>query len=265
MRSKAFTLIELLVVIAIIAILAAILFPVFAQAKVSAKISSNLSNTKQDTLANIMYAGDYDDVSPPCNSGNYLVGYLVNVTRAQLIQPYQKNWYIERNPLDGQATDSVLTAGATIEAEKYFNWGLRTNRGYNYFYLCPLMNPGNNEAHFIGKSLTSMGRPAQTIMVVDSLWDKAGTSPVGGGNWFVQAPSYANSGTYWWFGPWAFTNNSSWFQYGGAYDFAKGRVTMSFVDGHAKTHPTTALWAGANPNTSSVYDWNQYLWGGHAD
>ncbi len=61
---KAFTLIELLVVIAIIAILAAILFPVFAQAKSAAKKSVSISNQKQQGLALIMYAGDYDDTYP---------------------------------------------------------------------------------------------------------------------------------------------------------------------------------------------------------
>ncbi len=61
---KAFTLIELLVVIAIIAILAAILFPVFAQAKMAAKKSVDLSNMKQQGLAIVMYANDYDDTAP---------------------------------------------------------------------------------------------------------------------------------------------------------------------------------------------------------
>src|ERR1700722_13842562 len=58
---RAFTLIELLVVIAIIAILAAILFPVFAQAKAAAKKTVSLSNTKELSLAHIMYTNDYDD------------------------------------------------------------------------------------------------------------------------------------------------------------------------------------------------------------
>jgi len=57
---KGFTLIELLVVIAIIAILAAILFPVFAQARAKARAASCLSNIKQLSLAEIMYAQDYD-------------------------------------------------------------------------------------------------------------------------------------------------------------------------------------------------------------
>lgn len=65
MSRRAFTLIELLVVIAIIAILAAILFPVFAQAKVAAKKAAMISNAKQIGLAQLMYAGDYDDIFSP--------------------------------------------------------------------------------------------------------------------------------------------------------------------------------------------------------
>jgi prepilin-type N-terminal cleavage/methylation domain-containing protein/prepilin-type processing-associated H-X9-DG protein len=60
MQKKGFTLIELLVVIAIIAILAAILFPVFAQARAKARAATCLSNLKQLSLAEIMYASDYD-------------------------------------------------------------------------------------------------------------------------------------------------------------------------------------------------------------
>ncbi|MGV3617548.1 MAG: prepilin-type N-terminal cleavage/methylation domain-containing protein [Fimbriimonas sp.] len=264
MLKRAFTLIELLVVIAIIAILAAILFPVFAQAKTSAKITANLSNIKQDNLANLMYAADVDDMLPPTNTGAYLTDYIVNVTRAQLVQPYSKNWNIQRNPLDPNANDTTLKAGATIVKEQEYNMGLRSNRGWNYFYLSPLMDVGGL-AVFMPKTATAITRPAQTIMTTDSLWDKAGTSPAGGGNWFVQAPSYWNSGTTYWFGPWAFTDNTSWFQYGGSYDYSKGRVGVSFVDGHAKTLPTTALWAGANPATSSVFNEEQYLWGGHTN
>jgi len=258
---RGFTLIELLVVIAIIAILAAILFPVFAQAKVSAKKTTNLSNTKQIMTSAIMYAGDSDDVSAPLQ--NYAYGgtdvYGTTLTFGELIYPYSKNYQLLRCPLDPNANDNSLAAGATTEAQKVFNWCQRANRGYNIFYL----QTWNSDGTFTGKSMTVHSKPAETIYNVDSVWDMSGSrSPAGGGNWFVQAPSYWNSDTAWWFGPWAWNNTASWFQYGGAYDFVKGTVTMSFVDGHAKNMPTPKLWAGADPVATSVFDWNLYLWGG---
>ena len=92
MRSRhAFTLIELLVVIAIIAILAAILFPVFAQAREKARQTSCLSNTKQLSLALMMYAQDYDE-------------QLALIRRERswvyMAQPYLKSYALLRCPSD---------------------------------------------------------------------------------------------------------------------------------------------------------------------
>jgi prepilin-type N-terminal cleavage/methylation domain-containing protein len=277
MPRRAFTLIELLVVIAIIAILAAILFPVFAQAKTAAKKTSNLSNLKQDITASIMYSGDNEDYTPPLqvSPGGYNDVFLSNAwsvvkNRGQLIQPYMKNFMLLRNPLDPNATDGVLlnpdnncpTTQPNKQTCNEFNATQRTDHGYNYFYMSPFLA----NVHFTGVSMSSMGRPAQTIHVVDSIWDKtSGGAPLGGGNWFAQAPSYWNSPTAFWFGAWAFTNPNSWFQYGGAFDYSKGSVAVTYSDGHAKIHPTTALWAGANPTASSVIDADKYLWGGHTN
>src|SRR6202044_3404279 len=90
-QKRAFTLIELLVVIAIIAILAAILFPVFAQAKAAAKGASCLSNTKQLTLANLMYVNDYDDNIPVAGLGSYSAAPAGNLFSG--VRPLYAWWY----------------------------------------------------------------------------------------------------------------------------------------------------------------------------
>jgi len=118
---KGFTLIELLVVIAIIAILAAILFPVFARAREKANQTSCLSNLKQIGLAALMYAQDYDDMSP--RGCGYVAPDVIITTYGEwfiTLQPYIKNTQIFTCPSarysdfsSGGATSSALGYGVS--------------------------------------------------------------------------------------------------------------------------------------------------------
>lgn len=273
MARKAFTLIELLVVIAIIAILAAILFPVFAQAKAAAKKASDLSNFKQTGLAQMMYQEDTDDVAAPLMTSDaaFFVTYNPNNVNefmwGQLTYPYQKNWQIHFNPADGNANIANayknwgVTAASSQKAREYAIAG-NSCEGYNYMAFSPM----DANAHFMPVNMSQVTEPAQCIMHADSMWDKSGNTPIGGGNWFVEAPHWAFSGTAWWFGGWQLNQPTSWLQYGGVYPIHSGGkvANTAFGDGHAKSLTTGAMLAGvsvtAAQTITGVYNQDLYLW-----
>jgi prepilin-type N-terminal cleavage/methylation domain-containing protein/prepilin-type processing-associated H-X9-DG protein len=156
-----FTLIELLVVIAIIAILAAILFPVFAQAREMARSATCKSNLKQISTATTLYTQDYDDILPSA--------WHPNGTLPFNLSPYLKNGQVWRCPTDPQAWIQWFAATCSKRCEADFDGSPTDNivsYGYNGQNLAPQPDPALNL--FVGRSLASIAKPAETVAFVDS-------------------------------------------------------------------------------------------------
>jgi len=260
--SRGFTLIELLVVIAIIAILAAILFPVFAQAREKARHATCGSNFKQAATAIAMYAQDYDERMVPAEHACCRYSPALDYSWPELVSPYVKNWGIHNCPSDPYANDDIglqqMGVSKTApQKQKEYAWGLTTDLGYNYMYLSPF----NAQSQYVGVSLAEIQKPSGCLMLADSIWDtNAAGAPQGGGNWFIEAPSWWYSNTVYWFGGWQYNSKTSWLRFGGTYPRHNEMLTVTFVDGHTKAMKVTGLLAGVDPNTRAVFDRNAYIW-----
>ncbi len=167
MKRTGFTLIELLVVIAIIAILAAILFPVFARAREKARQTSCLSNMKQLTLAYMMYAQDYDELTcathmpylglpdpfPLDRDDMWVWSWASDPTRklGSRLMPYCKNEQMFVCPSDSSA---IWSYGMNYRMSQYARAGAGGAGPYGYGYG--------------GASLGAIARPAEILVLADA-------------------------------------------------------------------------------------------------
>jgi prepilin-type processing-associated H-X9-DG protein len=188
--------------------------------------------------------------------------WTIDTVWPQMTQPYVKNWAIHRCPSDPNENDSTIRADMGVPPNaplKQFEYaeGLTSDLGYNYMYLSPMIGP---TARFTPQSQASLEKPATTLMLADSIWDRAGGVPKGGGNWFIEAPSYWYSNTEWWFGGWQIDDNTSWLQYGATWPRHTNAMNVAFTDGHVKIQRIGNLLAGVNPRTYQVFDKPNYIW-----
>lgn len=287
---RAFTLIELLVVIAIIAILAAILFPVFAQAKASAKQATCLSNSKQYNLATQMYLADFEDMSPLVQ---WTGSYDANPARSDrdqvvgnLVQPYMKNYAMFQSPSSpcgdrDRDLDLINPTSVTYRKEQYeLNRAIKADYGQNtqYFSRMGYDTSYPNSFHPGGTGFSQVGSPATTLLYVNSVWDRSGGTPRGGGNWGLDMPCRwysdgtdslppppAGSTGYWWWGGWNPNSPLAWNVYGGVWPYHRTNLIaiVTFADGHSKGMRIPEISAGCDVRPGwqgFIFDREKYIW-----
>jgi len=281
MAKRGFTLIELLVVIAIIAILAAILFPVFAQAREAARKTTCLSNTKQVTLAALMYVQDYDE-NPPLTMATD--GLTFFYTWQDLIQPYAKNYGLlicPNSPYKSTDPNGIeywmsygMIPAASADGTGYSNYLTRTapwfqnyvpggikydgisgvsaddkgGAGYNYKF-----NPGDHPS----TPIAGVARPSEFAYIFDS-----GSYEAFHGAYGLQTALGFCGGwigyDYSFFGPQPRHSGGSnkCVVATRSTDYGVGMFNVAFFDGHSKSMKA-GQFLQLNPNDPTTL---RYLW-----
>ncbi|MCX7992506.1 MAG: hypothetical protein N2651_02425 [Fimbriimonadales bacterium] len=285
---------EALTIAGIIVILATMLTPILVQQRERSVDALCASRFHQVAYATLLYSEDYDKTMPitqyfaAFSGGDSCNDRLL----AQLLMPYVRNWLSFRCPADRNATNAILTTcpgqenPPTRPCEREYRWALKTNLGYNYAYLAPIMRSALGSWYSAPVSRGRIGNPSATVLFVDSVYwrDPQTREPQCGGNWIAMPPCrlYRNTAgqTVDTFtavreecssgradGWYDFGNRScglgsrsacwrlntavgwyTWMEFGGAFPFHQNRqrMTVAFVEGHVKSMTPQELAIGCD-------------------
>lgn len=274
---------ELLIVIAIIGIISAVLFPVLSVAKASALRVSCMSNIGQISKGTLMYVSDYDDrLMPPNHRPAGEANSRNDRTWVQMVLPYVRNFTVFRCPADDTNRsrfealfDQDLVPGDTYS--QYYSASLRSNYGYNYHNLAPILQDGDQWVAR-PKLMGEVNNPSVTILYVDSAWEQLPNGHAsGGGNWLVVPPcryyrsaidsftqTRGNANVYTPILGWSLQRESTAQSlFGNAYPWHSGRMNVARLDGSITQMNPSQLGAGCDVQSAwkgLIKDPVEYMW-----
>lgn len=250
-NSRAFTLVELLVVVGIIALLVSILIPALSQAREAADKTLCATNLHGLSLANSLYANDYDGFYAPGASDMSGLSpglFRWHGYRATLNDPFDAS----QGPLSPyflagkmkqcpSYEDFVDTAGSAAVYEAGTG-----GYGYNKDYVGSRTRWGGHIT--TGARSVEIRRPTKTIMFADAAMARGGP----GGEYlieysFIQPPYFLNGQKV--ERLWGLAVPSMHFRHGGT-------ANIAYCDGHVDFQPMSFSHPGPTVYQAYPARWN---------